>query len=106
MEFLLVNNETEIDTLSASGFEKSLINSVLLLFINLSMGSSILALDEVDAQASDENSTKLLRILLGMIRDTDSFSHVFIVSHRKDAVEDVALAYPDVLIKEVGREAN
>ena len=76
-------DEAEKDVNLASGFERELASLSFMLALSRLQGNDLLLLDEIDAAANDENSL----LLYDMLKDLDSWSQLFIISHRQSVKE-------------------
>lgn len=78
-----VGNNVRKPVSMASGYERQLISMSFRYAISTMIGLSIMILDEVDSDASPENSKLLFRNLL----DGNLFDQVFIVTHKEETVK-------------------
>ena len=79
----VVRGEAISPVTSLSGFEGALVNVAYALALSLLFGSSIFMLDEVDAQASDQNSEYMYSCLEKIFK---RFNTVSLISHHREAV--------------------
>lgn len=81
---VIVYGDKDKEVSSASGYEKQLFSLAWKFALGKLQNLGIVILDEVDAQATDENSEKLFDIIGSM---KDIYQQIFIITHRENTKE-------------------
>lgn len=87
---IIVYGEQEKECTSASGYEKQLFSLAWKFALGKLQNLGIIILDEVDSQATEQNSEKLFNIIGNM---KDLYNQIFIITHRENTKNILEMEY-------------